>query len=338
MFKRLQLMSLILTIKLAFFLFISTPIHALEVGFYNESCPQVEEIVRETVLSAYSDDPTVTAPLLRLHFHDCFVEGCDGSVLINSTKNNVAEKDAKPNLTLDGFDVIDEAKAKLEKKCPGVVSCADIVALAARDAVSLATAVVRNGKWRKDDNMYEVETGRRDGLVSKAKTAVKNLPSSFWRIYQLKKSFASKGLNLKDLAVLSGGHAIGNSHCNSFAKRLYNFNGKKGSMDPSLDSVYAAKLKKICSRTDNTTQLEMVPKSSTTFDTAYYKLVAEKKALFTSDEALLRNKVTRDYVLSHVSDQSSFFRDFGVSMVKMGRNRVLEAKRGQIRKNCAVVN
>jgi Peroxidase len=52
--------------------------------------------------------------------------------------------------------------------------------------------------------MYEVETGRRDGCVSKASEAVNNLPSSFWSIYNLTKSFASKGLNLKDLAVLSG--------------------------------------------------------------------------------------------------------------------------------------
>lgn len=58
-------------------------------------------------------------------------------MLLNSTATSRAEKDAKPNLSLDGFAVIDTAKAELEAKCPGVVSCADILALAARDAVSL---------------------------------------------------------------------------------------------------------------------------------------------------------------------------------------------------------
>ncbi|XVF21871.1 hypothetical protein REPUB_Repub12eG0126800 [Reevesia pubescens] len=44
-------------------------------------------------------------------------KGCDASVLLNSTSNNIAEKQAIPNLTLKGFNVIDDIKAKVEKKC-----------------------------------------------------------------------------------------------------------------------------------------------------------------------------------------------------------------------------
>ena len=63
------------------------------------------------------------------------MQGCDGSVLLNSINNNQAEKAAIPNLSLRGFNIIDDVKSSLEKICPGVVSCADILTLVARDAV-----------------------------------------------------------------------------------------------------------------------------------------------------------------------------------------------------------
>ena len=64
-------------------------------------------------------------------------QGCDASVLLESTAGNTAEKDAIPNLSLAGFDVIEDIKEALEEKCPGIVSCADILTLATRDAVSI---------------------------------------------------------------------------------------------------------------------------------------------------------------------------------------------------------
>ncbi|KAG6768649.1 hypothetical protein POTOM_027576 [Populus tomentosa] len=167
-----------------------------------------------------------------MHFHDCFIRGCDGSVLLSSTKKNQAEKDAIPNQTLRGFNVIDAVKSALEKKCPGVVSCSDILALVARDAVLM----IGGPHW-------DVPTGRRDGRVSIANEALFNLPSPFANITVLKQQFSATGLSVKDLAVLSGGHTIGIGHCTLISNRLYNFTGK-GDTDPSLDPRYAAQLKK----------------------------------------------------------------------------------------------
>jgi peroxidase len=89
------------------------------------------EIVKKVVTAEFELDPTSAGPQLRLFFHDCFVQGCDASVLLNSTKVNQAEKDASINFSLSNFFVIDEVKEQLEKECPGVVSCADVVALVA---------------------------------------------------------------------------------------------------------------------------------------------------------------------------------------------------------------
>lgn len=65
-------------------------------------------------------------------------QGCDASILIDSTPMNVGEKNGPPNVnTLRGSKVIASAKARLEAECKGVVSCADVLAFAARDAVEI---------------------------------------------------------------------------------------------------------------------------------------------------------------------------------------------------------
>lgn len=128
---------LVLAMSVAVLLgFTATVVHGqgTRIGFYSSSCPRAESIVRSTVQSHFRSDPTVAPGLLRMHFHDCFVRGCDASVLLAGSDT---ERTAPPNLSLKGFEVIDDAKSQLETACPGVVSCADILALAARDSVVL---------------------------------------------------------------------------------------------------------------------------------------------------------------------------------------------------------
>ncbi|CAH8251227.1 unnamed protein product [Arabidopsis lyrata] len=291
--------------------------------YYQSKCPDAERIVRRVTEQYVSRKPSLAASLLRMHFHDCFVRGCDGSVLLKTPKND-AERNAIPNLTLRGFEVVDAAKTALEKKCPNLVSCADVLALVARDAV----AVIK-GPW------WPVPLGRRDGRISKLTDALQNLPSPFADIKTLKKNFADKGLNAKDLVVLSGGHTIGISSCALVNTRIYNFTGK-GDFDPSMNPSYVRALKKKCSPTDFKSVLEMDPGSAKKFDPHYFTAVAQKKGLFISDSTLLDDLETKLYV--QTANEVTFNKDFSDSMVKLGKVQILTGKNGEIRKRCAFPN
>ncbi|KAL8130146.1 hypothetical protein V2J09_019301 [Rumex salicifolius] len=316
-------------VVLAALLFGSVESQGLKVGFYKKSCPNAEAIVKKVIHQVMTVAPSLSGPLLRLHFHDCFVRGCDASILLNSS-TNTAEKDAPPNLSLRGYQVIDRVKTALEKACPQTVSCSDIVALVARDVV----VETRGLSWT-------VETGRRDGNVSNLVDALTNLVPPTANITTLKSAWKGKGLSVKDLVVLSGGHTIGTSHCSSFTNRLYNFTGKNtaADFDPTLDSNYVPHLRTKCPQNGANNLAEMDPGSARTFDQSYYTLVSKRRGLFQSDSALLDDSETKAYVKSHSSgDPTAFFKDFGVSMVNMGRIGVLTGSSGEIRKVCSKTN
>nr|XP_025678777.1 cationic peroxidase 2-like [Arachis hypogaea] len=152
------------------------------VPFYVTTCPKAESIVKSMVQSHLNSDPALAAGLLSMHFHDCFVQGCDASVLVTGS---ATEKTAFANLGLRRFEVIDDPKTQLEAACPGVVSCADIVALAARDSVLLSGGL-----------SWQVPTGRKDGRVSQV-SDVNNLPAPTDSVDVQKQKFAAKGLNTK---------------------------------------------------------------------------------------------------------------------------------------------
>jgi len=296
----------------------------LDLNYYKHRCPDAEATVRRVTIQYVSRQPSLAAALLRMHFHDCFVRGCDGSILLKSP-NKDAERDAVPNLSLRGYEVVDAAKSALEKKCPGVVSCADVLSLVARDAV-----LVINGPW------WPVPLGRRDGRIPKLSEV--NLPSPFAEIAVLKKNFLDKGLNTKDLVVLSGGHTIGISNCGLINSRIYNFTGK-GDFDPSMNPSYVRTLKKRCKPTDFKTSVEMDPGSVKKFDSHYFNIVAQKKGLFTSDSTLLDDPETKSYIDNQVSTAgSSFNKDFSDSMLKLGFVEILTGNKGEIRRKCAFVN
>ncbi|KAL8233066.1 hypothetical protein R6Q57_002844 [Mikania cordata] len=300
----------------------------LQIGFYSGSCSAAEFIVKEEVAKAYFEDRGLAAGLVRLHFHDCFVRGCDASVLIDSTPSNKAEKDSPANNpSLRGFDIIDKAKARIEVLCPGVVSCADIIAFAARDSIQITGGLG-----------YDVPSGRRDGRVSHI-ADTKALPPATSNLAQLTQIFSTHGLTQDEMVTLSGAHTIGRSHCTSFASRLYSFNSTVN-QDPSLNPLYASKLKQECPKNSNNVNLvvPMNPTSPAISDTGYYVDVLNNRGLFTSDQSLLTSSSTANQVHQNAMNPFAWKTKFADAMVKMGRIGVITGQQGEIRSNCRVIN
>ncbi|MED6202195.1 hypothetical protein PIB30_102931, partial [Stylosanthes scabra] len=153
--------------------------------FYDNSCPNALSTIRTTIRTAVSKERRMAASLVRLHFHDCFVQGCDASILLDDSPTIVGEKGAfANNNSIRGYEVIDEAKAAVEKVCPGVVSCADIVAVAARDA----SFAVGGPSW-------VVKLGRRDSTIASIILANTDLPLASDDLTTLISKFSNKGLS-----------------------------------------------------------------------------------------------------------------------------------------------
>uniref|UniRef100_I1QCJ5 Peroxidase n=1 Tax=Oryza glaberrima TaxID=4538 RepID=I1QCJ5_ORYGL len=305
----------------------------LTVGHYKGTCDRAEEIVRDAVKNAIrggGGDRGVGAGLIRLFFHDCFVQGCDASVLLDPTPASAAapEKAGIPNLSLRGFEVIDAAKAALEGECPGVVSCADVVAFAGRDAAYLLSG---------NKVYFDMPAGRYDGRVSLASETLPNLPPPFAGVDRLKQMFAAKGLDTDDMVTLSGAHSIGVAHCSSFSDRLP---PNASDMDPEL----AASLQQQCSSSssnggasgDNTVAQDV--ETPDKLDNKYYRNVVSHRVLFKSDAALLASPETRSLVSSYAESQRQWEEKFAAAMVKMGGVGVKTAADGEIRRQCRFVN
>ncbi|GMY33309.1 putative Peroxidase 48 [Fagus crenata] len=324
-------------------------ISSLRYDFYRENCPQAESIVRTSMARLYSQHSNVSAALLRLFFHDCFIEGCDASVLLddsNGDKNHSIERQAIPNQTLKGFDQIDFIKEELEKACPGVVSCADVVSIATRDGIMLA-----GGPF------YPVLTGRRDSIHSYFNEALAQIPRPDDNITETLHLFALRGFDERETVALLGAHNIGKIGCEFIQKRLSDFKGT-GQPDPSIAPDFLAEMRMKCQ--DNSAQpspslmasfemsdsavgmsyfqaLSSSISSGPGFDTHYYQSLLKGKGLLFADQQLMANEKTARLVRAYASDDGSTFRmDFARAMMKMSSLNALIGSQGQVRQNCSL--
>ncbi|KAG0570920.1 hypothetical protein KC19_6G197300 [Ceratodon purpureus] len=309
--------SILLLLMVAVFATLSTTHAQLSTSFYKSSCPNAVNVITSAVNTAFNKRAASAAGVLRIHFHDCFVRGCDASVLIDSP----SEKDARPNLSLQGFEVIDAAKTAIEKQCPGIVSCADITAMAAQ----LSVKKLSGGKFT-----WAVPLGRRDGLTSSAADTTGKLPPPTANVATLKSIFAAVGLTTEEMVTLSGAHSVGVASCGAIQNRLTT------PPDATLDPTYAAALKQQCPA-GSTNKVNLDLTTPTRLDEVYYKNLQARKGLMTSDQVLQEDPETQPMVAQH-TNLAVFNSKFVAAMIKMGNIGVLTGTQGQIRLNCRKFN
>ncbi|KAL4189907.1 hypothetical protein AMTRI_Chr08g209390 [Amborella trichopoda] len=309
------------TIFLLTLAFIACASGQLSPGFYNGVCPQALPTIQRIVRDAVRNEARMGASLLRLHFHDCFVNGCDGSILLDDTSTFTGEKTSRANAnSARGFEVIDSIKTAVDQACGGsVVSCADILAVAARDSV-----------YALGGPSWPVPVGRRDSTTASLNDANTQIPSPSNDLSTLISNFQNKGLNLRDLVALSGGHTIGLAHCRTFRSRIYN--------DTNIDQTFASMRRGSCPASDGDDNLAPLDGTSTSFDACYFRDLMQRRGLLHSDQELFNGGSADDIVRQYASFPGAFWNDFANSMVKMGNISPLTGSQGEIRVNCRKLN
>lgn len=301
----------------------------LSLEYYSKTCPNVEHVVRTEMECAVRADTRNAALMLRLHFHDCFVQGCDGSVLLDDTATLIGEKQAEQNVnSLKGFELVDKIKEKLEAECPGTVSCADLLAIAARDAVVLV-----GGPY------WDVPVGRLDSKKASLDLANNDIPTAQQGLLTLIAKFWEKGLDATDMVALVGSHTIGFARCANFRDRVYGDFELTSKYNPSSEA-YLSKLKEVCPRDSGDDNISaMDSHTSAVFDNAYFETLIKGEGLLNSDQEMwssIAGYSTSDTVNKYWADPEAFFKQFSDSMVKMGN--ITNPAGGEVRKTCRFVN
>ncbi|KZV51756.1 Peroxidase superfamily protein, partial [Dorcoceras hygrometricum] len=297
----------------------------LRLNYYSESCPNAEAIIKNEVTRLYHKHGNTAVSWIRNIFHDCMVKSCDASLLLDPANGIESEKTSTRNFGMRNFKYIKTIKDALETQCPLTVSCADIVALSARDGV-----VLLGGPH------IEMKTGRKDSKISHVEEIGNFIPNHNDTMSLVLSRFRSVGVDTQGTVALLGAHSIGRVHCSNIVHRLY------PTVDPMLDQDYAEYLRGRCPSPDpDPRAVEYARNDRITtmiLDNMYYKNVLNHKGLLIIDQELVSDPNTYPFVEKMASDNGYFHDQFSRALLVLSENNPITGDEGDIRVDCRYVN
>ncbi|XP_028775154.1 peroxidase 21 [Neltuma alba] len=295
----------------------------LEANYYSKSCPRAEEIIKEQVTQLYHKHGNTAVSWLRNLFHDC-MKSCDASLLLTSKNDVVSEQASSRSFGMRNFKYVNTIKEALEQECPSTVSCADIVALSARDGI-----VLLGGP------SIEMKTGRRDSKQSHLPVE-DFIPNHNDSISLVLSRFQSIGIDVEATVALLGGHSVGRVHCVNMVDRLY------PTVDPTLDPEHAEYLKRRCPTPNPDPKAVLYSRNDLDtpmiIDNQYYKHILAHKGLLHVDAELASDPRTSPFVQNMASDNEYFLQQFSRAILMLSEADPLTGDNGEIRKDCRYVN
>lgn len=253
------------------------------------------------------------------------LKSCDASILLDKTKEQTSEKTSQRNFGMRNFKYIETIKEALENECPNIVSCADIVALAARDGI-----VMLGGP------QIEMKTGRWDSKDSYLAEVESFIPNHNDSMSLVLSRFNSVGVDTQGTVALLGAHTVGRVHCVNIVHRLY------PTVDPTLDPDFAKYLKTRCPSAEPDPKAVEYARNDhvnpMVWDNLYYKNIMSNKGLLIVDQQLVSDPTTYPFVEKFAANNSYFNDQFAKSFIILSENNPLSGDQGEIRKVCRHVN
>ncbi|KAJ9694500.1 hypothetical protein PVL29_010134 [Vitis rotundifolia] len=313
------------------FLFLALLLHFdsgtsdLQLNYYSESCPRAEEIIKQQVVNLYHKHGNTAVSWIRNLFHDCMVKSCDASLLLVTANGVESEELSSRSFGMRNFKYVDTIKKAVESECPQTVSCADIVALSARDGF-----VLLGGPY------IEMKTGRRDSKESYATMVEDSIPNHNDSMSLVLSRFESIGIDAEGTVALLGAHSVGRVHCVNIVNRLY------PTVDPTLDPEHAEYLKRRCPSPEPDPKAVQYARNDLetpmVLDNMYYKNILSHKGLLLVDQQLVSDPTTSPFVEKMADDKGYFHDQFSRALLLLSENNPLTGDDGEIRKDCRYVN